>query len=271
MVVGVIIGALSFAAPALAASEHLGQRVLREGMAGHDVRVLQQYLGFSGFPTTIDGDFGPITERHVIDFERRFRLPATGVVTHSFVAKIRAVVADKQGTAAVAGSTGGASFALPATAPTESPSTPPTTSGVKAQLIDGLAVAPSSAPQTVKDVIAAANKIATMPYFYGGGHNPDFAASGDPAGYDCSGSTSYALHGGGLLSAPEDSTEFETYGSAGAGRWITLWANGGHVYMNIAGLWFDTAAQSSANGDDRWSATRVDAASGYIERHPTGY
>jgi peptidoglycan hydrolase-like protein with peptidoglycan-binding domain len=275
----VVVAALGCASPALAASQHLGQRVLRPGMSGHDVRVLQQYLGFSGFPTSIDGQFGPTTEQQVMAFEHRFRLRASGVVNRFFVSRIRAVVADKQGTAAVANSTGGASYAASpsqsqsseASSPNQSsPSAAPAPAG-RAQLVNGLAVAPSNAPQVVKDVIAAANRIATTPYYYGGGHNPEFAASGNPAGYDCSGSTSYALHGGSLLASPEDSTGFESYGSTGAGRWITLWANGGHVYMNIAGLWFDTAAQSSSNGDDRWSAPRIDQASGYIERHPTGY
>ena len=283
----------SFAAEAEAASEHLGQRVLREGMLGHDVRVLQQYLGFSGFPTTIDGDFGPITERHVLQFERHYGMPTTGVVNGRFVAKIRAIVADREGTAAVGDSTsGGVSYApsvpttpvLPpigttgttglstgggGTNPTGTTGTTaptPLPPGSQATLIDGLAVAPQDAPTVVQDVIAAANQIATKPYIYGGGHG-SFISDG----YDCSGSTSYALHGGGLISVTEDSTEFETYGSPGPGQWITLWANGGHVYMEIAGLWFDTAAQSSSNGNDRWSTTRVDQPSGYVERHPTGY
>jgi peptidoglycan hydrolase-like protein with peptidoglycan-binding domain len=285
--------AFVFVAEAEAASEHLGQRVLREGMIGHDVRVLQQYLGFSGFPTTIDGDFGPITEQHVLAFERHYRLQANGLVNSRFVAKIRAIVADREGTAAVGDSTsGGVSFAP--TVPTTPAAIVPTTGttgattggggtnptgatgtttapaplppGSQATLVDGLAVAPQDAPTVVQNVIAAANQIATKPYIYGGGHG-----TWNDTGYDCSGSTSYALHGGGLLSQTEDSTEFESYGSPGAGQWITLWANGGHVYMQIAGLWFDTAAQSSSNGNDRWSTTRVDQPSGYIERHPTGY
>jgi peptidoglycan hydrolase-like protein with peptidoglycan-binding domain len=268
-----VFGAVfSCAAQALAASQHLGQRVLRVGMTGHDVRVLQQYLGFSGFSTSIDGDFGPTTLKHVIQFEKKYGLRATGIVNASFVTKIRALVADREGTQAVADSTtsGGVSFA-PAvpTTPTPIPTTPTSTTpppGEAATLIDGLAVAPQTAPQVVQDVIAAANQIAFKPYIYGGGHG-----SWDSSGYDCSGSTSYALHGGGLLSQTEDSTEFESYGSAGAGQWITLWANGGHVYMEVAGLWFDTAAQSSSNNNDRWSTTRVDSPSGYVERHPTGY
>jgi hypothetical protein len=272
----------SFAGTAMAASQHLGQRVLREGMTGHDVRVLQQYLGFAGFPTSIDGDYGPATEQNVIAFEKRFGLNVNGFVNAQFVAKIRAIVADREGTAAVSDSTsGGVSFvpSSPATFGTvgitgstgvtgvtggQGDPTPPP--GSDATLIDGLAVAPQDAPQVVQNVIAAANQIAFKPYIYGGGH-----ASFNSAGYDCSGSTGFALHGGGLLSQTEDSTGFETYGSPGAGQWITLWANGGHVYMEIAGLWFDTAAQSSSNGNDRWSTTRVDQPQGYIERHPTGY
>ena len=50
-------------------------------------------------------------------------------------------------------------------------------------------------PIIVRRVIAAASRIAHKPYRYGGGH-----ASFNDTGYDCSGSVSYALHGGGLLS-----------------------------------------------------------------------
>jgi hypothetical protein len=81
---------------------------------------------------------------------------------------------------------------------------------------------------------------------------------------------SYALHGGGLLSSPEDSSQLESYGSAGPGQWITIWANPGHAYMRIAGLFFDTAAQSSSNSNDRWSTTRPSPIGGYVVRHPDG-
>ena len=262
---GASVTSLSLSAPAFAASQHLGQRVLREGMTGHDVRVLQQYLTFAGFPTTVDGDFGPTTEAHVLSFERKYRLPANGIVSAPFVAKIRAIVADREGTAAVANSSGGVGFTVP-TSPAPTTPEPTTTPGAQATLVNGLAVPPADAPTAVKNVIYAANKIATKPYIYGGGH-----ASFTSAGYDCSGSVSYALHGGGLLSTTMDSTDFESYGSSGPGQWITLWTNAGHVYMQVAGLWFDTAAQSSSNGNDRWSTTRVDSPSGYIVRHPTGY
>ncbi len=126
--------------------------------------------------------------------------------------------------------------------------------------------APPNAPPAVVSVIAAANQIAFKPYRYGGGHG-----SWIDSGYDCSGSVSYALHGGGLISSPEDSTELESYGASGAGQWITIWANAGHTYMEVAGLWFDTASQRSTNRWDRWSATRISPLSGYVVRHPVGY
>ncbi len=130
----------------------------------------------------------------------------------------------------------------------------------------GLAVAPLTAPLQIQEAITAANQIAFLPYIYGGGHQ-----SFTSAGYDCSGSVSFVLHAMGLLSTPLDSTQFETWGLPGPGRWITLWADGAHVYMRIAGLWYDTAAQSTANGGDRWSPTRISPADGFVEIHPAGW
>ena len=112
-------------------------------------------------------------------------------------------------------------------------------------------------------VIAAGNEIATRPYVYGGGHG-----SFQSAGYDCSGSVSYALHGGGLLSSPMDSSEFESYGEAGPGRDITIYANAEHVYMVVDGRRFDTVAQQE--GGSRWSSSTT-STSGYVVRHPEGY
>ena len=146
------------------------------------------------------------------------------------------------------------------------PAAAQTVAGGKATLVNGLAVAPANAPPAVKQVIAAANSIATTPYQYAGGHG-----SWNSPGYDCSGSVGFALHGGGLLSQTEDSGQMESYGAAGAGQWITLYANAGHVYAKIAGLWFDTAAQSSSNDQDRWSARRASPAGGFVVRHPRGY
>ena len=79
----------------------------------------------------------------------------------------------------------------------------PEVAGTSAVVIRGLAYAPSRAPVKVKQVIWAANKIRHRPYKWGGGHG-----SWKDTGYDCSGSVSYALHGGGLLASPLDSRGF---------------------------------------------------------------
>ena len=115
---------------------------------------------------------------------------------------------------------------------------------------------------TVQRVIAAANQIATKPYRYGGGHG-----SFTDSGYDCSGSVSYALHGGGLLSTPLDSSGFMSYGKPGPGKHITIYAHPGHVYMVIDGRRFDTSARSETGS--RWTSTQRSPA-GYTVRHPAG-
>jgi hypothetical protein len=117
-------------------------------------------------------------------------------------------------------------------------------------------------PAAVARAIAAGDRIATRPYRWGGGHG-----SWEDSGYDCSGSVSYVLHGGGLLSAPRDSTGFMSYGRPGKGRWITIYANPGHVYMVIAGRRFDTSMRGP--GNSRWSTTMRSSA-GYTVRHPAG-
>jgi peptidoglycan hydrolase-like protein with peptidoglycan-binding domain len=113
----------------------------------------------------------------------------------------------------------------------------------------------------VARVVAAANQIATRPYVYGGGHG-----SFQSSGYDCSGSVSYALHGGGLLSSPLDSSALESYGAPGPGRHITIYANAGHAWMTIDGRRFDTSAQGETGS--RWGGSR--SAAGYVVRHPRG-
>jgi cell wall-associated NlpC family hydrolase len=136
----------------------------------------------------------------------------------------------------------------------------------KAALVGGRAIAPLNAPAMVKRVIAAANHIRATPYVWGGGHG-----SFTSTGYDCSGAVSYALHGGKLLSTPLTSGSLETFGEAGPGRWITIYANAEHTYMVVAGLRFDTAGDESGTGP-RWHPTTAAAAAGsYVVRHPVGY
>ena len=126
----------------------------------------------------------------------------------------------------------------------------------------GFAQAPADAPSAVKQVIAAGNAIAGLPYVWGGGHGA-FRASG----YDCSGSVSYALAAAGLLSSPLDSTGFMSWGQPGAGKWITVYANAGHAFMVVAGWRFDTSALSG--GGTRWTRAMRDTG-GFVARHPTG-
>jgi hypothetical protein len=138
-----------------------------------------------------------------------------------------------------------------------------TAPGARARLLrDGTAQAPASAPSTVQAVIAAGNRIARLPYRYGGGHG-----NWNDTGYDCSGSVSYALHGAGLLRESVDATGFFRYGLAGPGRWITLYSNNSHAFMVVAGLRFDTSGRSQTGS--RWQVEQRSPA-GFIVRHPTG-
>jgi peptidoglycan hydrolase-like protein with peptidoglycan-binding domain len=190
-------------------SKHLGDRVLREGMRGHDVRVLQAYLTFAGFGTMVDGDFGPATQQSVIQFQRQQGVAANGIVTIAVSQHLRNVVAQVA-------------------------AAPPT--GNTRINTDGTATAPAGAPVVVQQVVAAANQIIDTSYCVGGGHG-----SWNSSCYDCSGSVSFALHGAGLLNTPEDSTEMESYGSPGPGRWITIYADPSHAFLVVAGRAFDTA------------------------------
>ena len=165
-------------------------------------------------------------------------------------------------TPALATTPGGVASTTPEPeAPTET-----TAPAGKAVLVNGRAIPPADAPPAVKRVIAAANKIRSKPYIYGGGH-----ARWWDAGYDCSGAVSFALHGGELLTTPMPSGSLAGWGEAGKGRWITVYANGGHAYAIIAGLRWDTAGTTNGTGP-RWHKSLGAQASGpFISRHPEGY
>ena len=139
----------------------------------------------------------------------------------------------------------------------------PLTAGEAAEFIsESQASVPSAAPAAIAAAIEAANSIATTPYIWGGGHG-----SFESSGYDCSGAVSFALHGGGFLESPLDSTGLETWGAPGPGHWITVYANSGHAWMIIAGLAFDTVGGPGP----RWHSSPVDSPEGFIARHPPGY
>jgi cell wall-associated NlpC family hydrolase len=138
--------------------------------------------------------------------------------------------------------------------------------GALARYVNGYAAAPMEAPPAVQQVIWTANEIIGLPYIYGGGH-----ASFNSPGYDCSGTVSFALHGGNLLTTPMDSSEFEAWGSHGAGRWIAVFGNAGHAYMDIAGLRLDTSAADDPSDQQgpRWRPLRP-GNPGFVVRHPLG-
>jgi peptidoglycan hydrolase CwlO-like protein len=136
--------------------------------------------------------------------------------------------------------------------------------GATATLVDGQAVPPADAPLAVKSAIEAGNRIVGRPYVWGGGHG-----SFESSGYDCSGTVSYALHGGGWLSTPLDSTGLTTLGSPGAGNWVTVYANSGHAYVVIAGLRLDTSGTVGGSGP-AWS-TEMRSSAGFVASHPDGY
>jgi hypothetical protein len=230
----VALAALTYVNDARAA---FGDRTLRLGSRGGDVRVLQSLLGRLGHPTGVDGVFGRGTRRSVRGYERSEHLRVDGRVSRMQARGMR-----RRAAAAEA----------------------PAQTGPRATLAaDGrTAIAPAGAPPEVVSAIAAANKITRKPYRYGGGH-----ARFRDSGYDCSGSVSFLLHGGGLLRHPRDSTGFMSWGRRGRGAWISVYANHGHAYAIVAGLRFDTSGRGASG--PRWRPEHRSARR-YVVRHPAG-
>jgi peptidoglycan hydrolase-like protein with peptidoglycan-binding domain len=213
---------------------------------GNPIARLQQALHLP-----VDGEFGPETEASVRRLQERHGLDVDGVVGPS--------------TWSVIGVSDESTLTPPASAlagfgPGRSDS--PSSAGSSGATSTSTA-GEGEASGVVARVIAAADEIATRPYVYGGGHG-----SFESEGYDCSGSVSYALHGGGLLSSPEDSSGLESYGEAGPGKYITIYANAEHAYMTIDGRRFDTVALQEDGS--RWSSSPGEDGGGFVERHPDG-
>ena len=146
------------------------------------------------------------------------------------------------------------------------PSAPAPSNGSTATInSDGSATPPADAPPAVVAVIAAANEIKDAPYVWGGGHG-----SFESSGYDCSGAVSYALHGGGLLSSPLDSTGFGYWGESGEGNWITVYANSGHAFMWVAGLRWDTSDTGGSGPSWSASSSSWETSQSWSVRHPAG-
>jgi cell wall-associated NlpC family hydrolase len=217
-----LVATSALAAHAAPAAADFGDRPLRKGSRGKDVRVLQSSLTRLGHETAVDGIFGPATRRSVRGYERTEDLRMDGRVSRPQAHGMRRRLERRPAT--------------PEPAPT----------GETTLSADGrTAVAPPDAPPRVQRAVAAANRITRKPYRYGGGHGR-FRDSG----YDCSGAVSYVLHGAGLLRRSRDSTGLMSWRRRGRGRWITVYSNPGHAYMVIAGLRFDTSGQGERG--PRW-------------------
>jgi hypothetical protein len=171
----------------------------------------------------------------------------------------------------------------------------PLVAGTRARILaSGEAAAPADAPAVVQKMIAAGNRINRFPYSFAGGHGavaqtmnqatPDPAAfpgseeNGGP-GYDCSSATDYVLYGGGfgqslLQDSAPASTTLESVGDPGPGRWVTIYANADHAYIEVAGIYLDTAAgegnpPNPPTTGPRWS-THGTGPAGFVARHPPG-
>lgn len=142
----------------------------------------------------------------------------------------------------------------------------PVSPGSRIRLLDRVAVAPAGVPSLVLTAVAAGNRLQTKSYKWGGGRSRL-----EDSGYDCSGSVSYVLIKAGLLGAPLNSGSFTRYGAPGRGRWITIYARHGHVFMTICGLRLDTGG-SGGRGESgpRWR-THMRGSSGFVMRHPPGF
>ncbi|MDE3069729.1 MAG: peptidoglycan-binding protein, partial [Acidobacteriota bacterium] len=206
---------------------------------GNPIRALQEALH-----VPVDGELGPETESAIRHFQSAHSLETDGVVGPQ--------------TWSALGISG-----EPIVYPPHTGGGSSNPGGGGSSSNSGGGESSSGGEGVVARVEAAANEIATRPYVYGGGHG-----SFTSYGYDCSGSVSYALHGGGLIGSPEDSSELESYGEAGPGRYITIYANAEHAYMVINGRRFDTVAL--AEGGSRWSSSAGSDGGNFVVRHPDG-
>jgi peptidoglycan hydrolase-like protein with peptidoglycan-binding domain len=256
------------------ADARYGATTLKQGDSGRDVKLLQKYLSKAGIDTAVDGQFGRGTKLAVRKFEKGAQLQVDGKVDPAEAKAIKTAAArgaeggpngnDGAGASGNGGAGAGAGDPGTGTDPGAGSGDAPAPAAGKVTFSDDgtTATAPADAPQEVKDAVAAANKITDTPYKYGGGHG-----SFEDSGYDCSGAVSYALHGAGLIDAPEDSTGLESWGQSGKGTWITVYAKSSHAYIIIGGARFDTSGAGDEGPRWRKGTAQTD---GYVARHPEG-
>jgi len=272
-------------APALAVAKSGG--VVERGDHGHRVQRLQQALHIDA-----DGTFGRHTVRALRRFQRRHGLTPDGVAGPATWAALRASGRIARIASHSHAGTRGSSVRLAQRrlgVAADGVFGPGTKGAVKSfQRAHGLTadgvVGPATwsalgvggrhpvlkaghgrahgggVPLRVLRAIGAGNRIASLPYRFGGGHG-----SFSDSGYDCSGSVSYVLHAAGVLDSPLDSSELMSFGAPGRGRYITVYANGGHAFAVIRGRRFDTSGRSQSGS--RWQSS-VRSTAGYVARHP---
>jgi hypothetical protein len=284
-----IAGMMAATSVPVATAAAAGSGLIERGDEGGRVRAVQHKLGIGG-----DGAYGPHTAHAVRAFQKRNGLDVDGVVGPSTLAKLR-------GGHGASGSAGGGRGRGPSVArlqralglSADGVFGPQTARAVKRfQARKGLEADGVVGPATwdelgvsgpspllkrahlggssaggvasgkLSAIVSGANRIASAPYRFGGGHG-SFADSG----YDCSGSVSYALHNAGLLSTPRTSGSFESFGKPGPGKHLTIYANPGHVFMVVDGRRFDTSARWQTGS--RWTSS-MRSTSGYVARHPAG-
>lgn len=289
--------ALAVLAVALVSAPVADARPLKHGDRGPRVVRLQQLLGIG-----TDGVFGKGTLRVLKRFQRRHDLQADGIVGAATWRMLRRARDRKRASASTSGGGQGETISSSRSRATrilqrrlgiavDGVFGPGTLRAVKAfQRRRGLTpdgiVGPgtwaalgvrgrpvlkrsrsgrsarSGPPVAVLRAIAAANRIASKPYRYGGGHK-----SFSDSAYDCSGSVSYVLHAAGRLRAPLDSSRLMSYGAPGRGRYITIYAHPGHTFMVIRGRRYDTTGRWQSG--TRWQR-EMRPTSGYTVRHPPG-
>jgi hypothetical protein len=126
------------------------------------------------------------------------------------------------------------------------------------------------APDAVAKMWAKAREIDSHHYSYlfGGGHNSSFSPP-----YDCSGAVSAVLHAAGLLGSPLVSGDLANWGDSGAGKYITIFANGGHCFMSFKlpggthEIFWGTSGENPGGGAGFHSPR---SSSGFAVRHPRG-
>jgi len=144
-------------------------------------------------------------------------------------------------------------------------------------LASGLAAAGTLAPPAVRSMVAAGNRLYGSAYLDGGAHGSSLNSL-RPA-YDCSSAVSYLLHWGGVLGDYAlDSSQLESYGLPGPGRWVSIYANAAHTFIYVAGLRFDTvedpaydSGPNSGRPGARWRVSpTVPGWAAWTVRHPAG-